>query len=188
MYLYVARFMLGLGGGGVFTVIPMFVSEIADTKIRGALGSLLPLTCNVGIFLVFVLGNFFSFSVVPVISLTAPILFLFLFMFFPETPQFLMKAGRTDEAERSMRFYRNINENGDGPETEAMLQSELDKLRISFNLDEKKPQIVTDGGNVVTITEQSTSMTWSDFCKKSSAGTKLLRTWNNDFFYSKSCW
>lgn len=33
IYLYVARFLLGFGGGGAFTVGPMYITEIADTTL-----------------------------------------------------------------------------------------------------------------------------------------------------------
>lgn len=32
-YLYAARFLAGLGGGGIFVVTPIYVAEIADDQL-----------------------------------------------------------------------------------------------------------------------------------------------------------
>ncbi|XP_031634634.1 facilitated trehalose transporter Tret1-like [Contarinia nasturtii] len=42
-YLYASRAINGFVGGGVFVIIPVYLSEIASDRVRGALGSMLVL-------------------------------------------------------------------------------------------------------------------------------------------------
>ncbi|KAL9706869.1 hypothetical protein quinque_010387 [Culex quinquefasciatus] len=49
--IYTFRILGGFAGGGTFSVIPLFVSEISEDRIRGTLGAILSITCNIGILL-----------------------------------------------------------------------------------------------------------------------------------------
>lgn len=95
-YLYVARLLSGFSGAGVFVLIPLFVAEIAEDSVRGSLGSLLVLNCNIGILIAFVLGNYLSYTTGVIVLASLPILFLIVFPFFPESPQYLMKSGNEE--------------------------------------------------------------------------------------------
>lgn len=59
------------------------------------LGSLLPLSCNAGILLAFIIGHFFDYDTVPQILLGVPILYLILIATFPETPSYLLSINRS---------------------------------------------------------------------------------------------
>lgn len=66
--------------------IPMF-----EYSVRGRLGTLLPLSINVGIFTTFIFDFFLSYS--EMVGVTFAVLFVFLctFAFFPDTPRQLYK-------------------------------------------------------------------------------------------------
>ena len=49
---YLGRILTGLGGGAFSLAAPVFVSEIAETRIRGALGALMQFQITVGILFV----------------------------------------------------------------------------------------------------------------------------------------
>lgn len=66
-YLYASRILNGFVGGGVFVMVPLFLSEIASDRVRGTLGSTVVLTVNIGILLAFVLGNFCDFFTTPLV-------------------------------------------------------------------------------------------------------------------------
>lgn len=95
-YLYLARLLVGFGGGGTFVLLPLFVAEISEDRVRGSLGSLLVLSSNVGILMAFILGNYLSYAAQAIIMATVPIFFFLAFSFFPESPQFLMKIGKEE--------------------------------------------------------------------------------------------
>ena len=46
---YVGRILIGFGGGAFSLTAPLFVSEIAEVRIRGALGTLMQLQVTLGI-------------------------------------------------------------------------------------------------------------------------------------------
>ncbi|XP_070137063.1 uncharacterized protein [Drosophila bipectinata] len=65
IYLYVARFFAGVSGGCVLSVFPVFISEIADSNIRGALTSTIVCATSTGILLGYILGYFLDYKVLP---------------------------------------------------------------------------------------------------------------------------
>ncbi|KAJ6649315.1 Facilitated trehalose transporter Tret1 [Pseudolycoriella hygida] len=147
IYLYVSRFLSGLACGGAFILVPLFVSEIAENSVRGALGSLLMVTSNVGILLSFMAGHYLSFRLVPAVFVVLPTLFLLLTVIFPETPIFLLKTGKLEAAESSLRFYRNIQVTGQ--QTPLQFQEEFENLKRQFGSEngrqmEKTTYFLTD--------------------------------------------
>lgn len=83
-----ARFLAGLAGGGVFVLFPLYVAEISEDKVRGTLSSTLILSSNFGLLLSYILGNYLSYFVVPMICMAFPVIFLVGFYFMPDTPTF----------------------------------------------------------------------------------------------------
>ncbi|XP_031622894.1 facilitated trehalose transporter Tret1-like isoform X2 [Contarinia nasturtii] len=152
-YLAAARLLNGFTGGAIYTIVPPFLSEIAIDRVRGLLGSTLVLSCNIGILLAFVFGNYFDFYMTPKFVIASTILCAVLLCFFPESPSFLMKQNRISEAERSIRFYQNLKKDADY----EVLQSEMNKLKNSLQGDS---------------TKKSVSIKWCDLT--SGAGRKAM--------------
>lgn len=89
-----ARFLAGLAGGGAFVLIPLYLTEISEDNVRGTLGSTLLLSCNFGLLLSYIFGNYFNYSVVPIIYMAFPLIFLICFYFMPDTPKYLADNNR----------------------------------------------------------------------------------------------
>ncbi|XP_039437012.1 facilitated trehalose transporter Tret1-like isoform X2 [Culex pipiens pallens] len=113
-YIYVARVLSGVTGGGLLTIVPLFVADIADRKIRGALGSLTILHINFGVLASYTAGTYLPYYRIPPIMLVLPVAYLALVSFLPETPYCLLRKGRVDQAEKSLMFYRNVTDDSDG--------------------------------------------------------------------------
>lgn len=160
VHLYAARLLLGFSGGGVFVLVPMFVTEIADDRVRGVLGSLLVFSCNIGILFGFVLSNYFSYETYPLVMVALPAFFLVGFAFLPESPQFLVQRGRDKEATRSLQFYRNVRQDSTDAEAVA-LKSQLNKLRVQYQTDD-------------AVGAKDSTLRWADFCTRSSRKALLL--------------
>ncbi|XP_053693508.1 facilitated trehalose transporter Tret1-like [Sabethes cyaneus] len=109
--IYTFRILGGFAGGGTFSVIPLFVSEISEDKIRGALGAILSITCNLGILLGFILCYYLDYFTVTYIALAFCILYSVGCMFLPESPQYLFTKEKKDRAIKSLRFYRGEAKN-----------------------------------------------------------------------------
>lgn len=94
MYLYASRLLNGMVGGGLFVMIPLFLSEIASDHVRGVIGSTVVLSANMGFLLAFTLGTFCDFYTTPLFVIGLTMVYAVCFVFFPETPVFLMKQGK----------------------------------------------------------------------------------------------
>jgi MFS transporter, SP family, sugar:H+ symporter len=100
--LVAARFVLGLAVGSAALVVPLYLSEIAPTEIRGAIASLNQMMIVVGILAAFIVNAILASSGDWRLMLglaAVPSLILLLGMaFMPETPRFLVRTGEEDEA------------------------------------------------------------------------------------------
>ncbi|XP_005190294.1 facilitated trehalose transporter Tret1-like [Musca domestica] len=128
-YLYAARICGGLTGGGVFIVIPIFISEIADPLIRGRLTSIFSLSLNLGILFGFIVSSYVHYHIIPLVVLPLPCLYLVAAIYFPDTPQFLLRKGRCAEALKSFLFYKNIACNNK-VSVKAETQRQFDDLKM----------------------------------------------------------
>ena len=105
--LMISRFYLGLAIGVSSFAVPLYISEIAPTKIRGTLVSMFQLLITVGILTAYLSDNAFADNNNlecwrPMLYVgVIPALILFTGMFFlPETPRWLMSKGREEESRK----------------------------------------------------------------------------------------
>ena len=110
--IYIARFVCGLGTGGVFTVLPMYVGEISDDSLRGSLSSMLQLFVTFGLLFSYACGPYLNLATFNLVCAVVPVSFLVLmFVFVPESPYYLIAAGKEDEAEDALGKFRGRNKN-----------------------------------------------------------------------------
>src|SRR4051812_43032856 len=134
--LIAARFVLGLAVGTAALVVPLYLSEIAPTEMRGAVASLNQLMIVIGILSAFLVNAALASSGEWRIMLGAaavPSLILLLGMLFmPETPRFLVRQGEEDEARDVLDEVRDDEE----PEQELREIREIDEKEGSGGLRE----------------------------------------------------
>lgn len=104
--LYVARILCGLTFGLCLSVMPMYLGEIASTKIRGALAVLITVMVQFGVLLAYSIGAYVSFSTLAFISLVPVVMFLISTIWLPETPYYLLKQKRPADARASLLALR----------------------------------------------------------------------------------
>lgn len=75
---------------------PIFIAEISDDRIRGFLTSTHVLTENIGILLGYVIGGFFDYYAIPLVSIIIAIASGILIYFLPETPLFNVKQNKIE--------------------------------------------------------------------------------------------
>ncbi|XP_055375842.1 uncharacterized protein LOC129608384 [Condylostylus longicornis] len=163
-YLLWSRFLGGLAGGGAYVVVPLYVTEIAEDRVRGTLGSYLVCSVFLGVQISFILGWAVSYYLLPYLLMIIPIVFFALFVFLPETPQQLLKSQKVQEAEKALRYFRNLRRmSQDLPDR---FKYELEKLKDDF-LQEK---VQEKNENI----EDSLSITWDDFKTKPAYKSILI--------------
>ncbi|XP_023296253.2 facilitated trehalose transporter Tret1-like [Lucilia cuprina] len=140
--LYAARIFGGLTGGGIYIVIPIFISEISDPSIRGRLTSLFALTLNLGVLIGYILSSYVPYHIIPWLVLPVPVMYLIIATYFPETPQYLLRKGHEEEARKSFMFYKNnIDQRGAAERITA--QNQFEELKIAITHQESKSEKLT---------------------------------------------
>ncbi|XP_055641728.1 facilitated trehalose transporter Tret1-like [Toxorhynchites rutilus septentrionalis] len=145
--LYLGRILAGLGAAGVFLLVPLYVTEISEDKIRGSLGSFFILFINIGTLVAFVVGAFVPYHITSYILIFLPILFLLCFMQFPETPHHLIRCNKIEAAECSLKYLRGYTSS---PDHLNMLKEEMNSLMNQIVIREKD-------------TNEDASIKWADF-------------------------
>ncbi|XP_022164816.1 facilitated trehalose transporter Tret1-like [Myzus persicae] len=119
--LYTARLLAGMGKGMSYTVVPVYLGEIASPAIRGALGSVFCLQLHFGFLMEAIIGPLVSYRTLNTISAVVPFLFLVAAIWMPESPYYLLKRGRRPQAAVSLQWFRG---GGD-------VVNELDRMEVN---------------------------------------------------------
>ncbi|XP_078047722.1 facilitated trehalose transporter Tret1-2 homolog [Augochlora pura] len=124
--LYAARFILGFAMAFTFTVVPMYCGEIAEVSVRGTLGSLLQLFITIGLLYSYAIGPYVSYTVFWILCALQPILFFAAFVTMPESPFYLLKAGKRDAALAALARLRGKSISSVQKEADE-IQAEVDE-------------------------------------------------------------
>ncbi|CAG9829175.1 unnamed protein product [Diabrotica balteata] len=130
--IYVGRFLTGLAGGSFCVAAPIYSAEIAQTSIRGALGSYFQLLLTVGILIAYVGGAWMHPKDLAILSAVIPIVFAVVFFSQPETPIYLMKKNRPEEAKKALQRLRGSSYDCDAELKEIQLSFEQGTSEKSF--------------------------------------------------------
>nr|CAI5843210.1 unnamed protein product [Callosobruchus analis] len=106
IWLHIARFIAGAADGVTFTVVPMYIGEIADPRIRGMLGSSCSVMWIAGFLLINIIGSYLSISATAIVSSLVPVISFFTFIWMPESPYYLLMQNKIEDAKRSLRKFR----------------------------------------------------------------------------------
>lgn len=113
----------GIGKGVAFTVVPMYLGEIAGVQVRGAVSTIFTGLLYSGILFEYCVGPFVSYNTLNVISGTIPIWFFLMFFLLPDSPYYLLMKERQKAARKSLAWFRHVDV--DDPD----LVKELDQMQ-----------------------------------------------------------
>ena len=113
--LYGARFALGLAVGCASFVVPLYLAEIAPTRMRGSFITMYQFMITLGIFIVFlsnsIIGTYFHSWRLMLLFITIPsIIMLIGVIFIPKSPRWLVLKGKIKEAESVLEKTRETQE------------------------------------------------------------------------------
>jgi len=124
------RMLGGLGLGFMLTNVPVYVSELAPPRLRGAVGSAFQVSVNFGILLCSIINmeasqywNGWRFTLAAQ-AVPATIVAIACVTVLPESPRFFARCG---EDKKAMDVLVRLN--GNSPQKEAIAASELEDIR-----------------------------------------------------------
>ncbi|CAB3222727.1 unnamed protein product [Arctia plantaginis] len=137
--LLVSRIFCGLGAGGCFHVVPMYVKEISQDNIRGTLGSISALFQSLGILSMYAIGGYLGYyTVLYFVTAIAVCIFVMLFQV-PESPSFLVNQGKLKESTAAIAYLRGLQIDN------KEVQNEMDSIKREDDYYKSIPHITFFG-------------------------------------------
>lgn len=121
-FLAIARIGAGIGKGVAFTVVPMYLGEIAGVKVRGAVSTIFTGLLYSGVLFEYCIGPFVTYTNLNIISGIVPIVFFLTFFLMPDSPYFQLMKNHQKEASSSLAWFRNAKQ------TDFNLLNELNEI------------------------------------------------------------
>ncbi|KAA2255992.1 sugar porter family MFS transporter [Solihabitans fulvus] len=137
--LIISRLVIGLGVGLSSATVPTYLSELAPAKWRGAMSALNQIFIVLGILIAFLvdywLGPSANWRLMFAGALVPAVILLLGLSILPETPRWLLKQGREDEARAVLVSSHGGN---------ADVQAEVATIREVIRLDSERKARVRD--------------------------------------------
>jgi len=112
--LIVARVINGLGVGGSMAIVPVYLSELAPTRMRGTVTALYQLALTSGIVFAYLsnhlLAPFEAWREMLLVSALPGVLILIGIFFMPESPRWLLRNEQEIKAREVMAIFRKPSE------------------------------------------------------------------------------
>ena len=105
--IYIGRLLAGVGCGVTYSVAPIYLGEITSKRTRGPLTTMMAVLINIGMLVIYAIGLYFSRFASSMMAIAVPIIFLFCFIWLPETAVYLTRKNRLTSAERTLKWALN---------------------------------------------------------------------------------
>ena len=102
----IGRFFIGFAGGAFCISAPQYTAEIAEKEIRGTLSSFFQLMMVTGILFIYCVGAGLSVLGISIVGGIIPLIFGGVFFFMPESPTYLIKEGKSEDAVSAFKWLR----------------------------------------------------------------------------------
>ncbi|XP_076235888.1 facilitated trehalose transporter Tret1 [Calliopsis andreniformis] len=104
-WLYIYRFCSGVSIGMYFSCFSLFIGEIAEPSIRGALVSLIVNGFAIGMLLGNAMGTLISMKCFGFISLFLNLCYIAIFPLLPQSPYYHVRMNNLEKAKQSIQWY-----------------------------------------------------------------------------------
>ncbi|XP_063791917.1 solute carrier family 2, facilitated glucose transporter member 6 [Pseudophryne corroboree] len=107
--LLLGRILTGLAGGITSSSIPVYISEISHSGVRGALGACPQLLAVCGALVLYALGLVLPWRWLAIAGEVPVVVMLLLLCFMPDSPRFLISKGKDEKALEALLWLRGAN-------------------------------------------------------------------------------
>ncbi|XP_072948182.1 facilitated trehalose transporter Tret1-2 homolog [Epargyreus clarus] len=168
--------LIGFAGAGAAgqAISSIYIGEICHESIRGALTSTTVSCFFAGLLFSYTLGGYLTYHQVVYVHLSLSILYILLLTLFAESPVYLMKIGKEQEAKKAIAFYRRVDVSSKEVEVEiAKIKLQLDP-RIDQILESSNEPAAAEGLiKSPPAGEAKPESTWK-YLKKSKSSRRAL--------------
>lgn len=105
-HLYTGLCLAGLSGGLMEAPVLTYVAEVTQPRFRGMLAATGSTCVILGVLSQFVMGTFMKWRTVALCSIVFPLISTFFLFFVPESPHWLIRKKRYDDAKKSLAWLR----------------------------------------------------------------------------------
>ena len=130
VWLYLARFIGGLGQGSIFNSLVIYLAEISEKRIRGTLINIMRVGKYIGIFISSTIAAYLPYKILNLSSIGITTFVVIIVLLLPETPYFYLMKGRDGEAIKCLMRLRGLS----NPDS---LNSELKQMKMTIVEDQK---------------------------------------------------
>lgn len=116
---------IGFCAGSISLVVPIFLGELAEDRIRGFLGSSFQIQVTSGNLFVYVLGKYLNWQWLAFSCSLVVLIGILLMSFVPASPRFLLSKGNYFAAARSLAWLR-------GAKSISQIEDELQSVSTFF--------------------------------------------------------
>ncbi|XP_014241814.1 facilitated trehalose transporter Tret1-like [Cimex lectularius] len=103
---YAGRLLVGLGSGMVGAPARVYTAEATQPHLRGMLAALASVGVSLGVLIEYALGAVFQWPIVALLSSMVPTIALVGSFLLPESPSWLMSAGREEDCKAALEKLR----------------------------------------------------------------------------------
>ncbi|XP_061401453.1 uncharacterized protein LOC133337217, partial [Musca vetustissima] len=141
LHIYSSRICAGIGGGAAFTVLPLYISEIAEVAgSKASLNVSIEIWRACGIMTGFIFGSYLKYNYVAVVGILVSFFFSMVFPFVQESPYYFLRKGNMAGLEKSLRWFRGIRSIDDRNNPE--FEHELTQIKNSL---QENSQLIKSG-------------------------------------------
>ncbi|ODN03069.1 Facilitated trehalose transporter Tret1-2 [Orchesella cincta] len=128
--IFAGRFITGFCGGTFSLAAPVYISETAESSIRGTLGSSLQLMINCGVLTTYVIGYFLEWNWLALVCASIPAGFFVAMIFMPESPRYLMSKKDKVGASNALKWLRGASQHQQVKDELNALQASIEECEV----------------------------------------------------------
>ncbi len=130
--LLIGRIITGIAMGMCSFSVPLYITETATKDMRGTLGAFYQTSTLSGLIISYSIGILISWQWLAVVCTAIPLVMMVSMVSCPESPRWLLKNGKHQEALQALRWLRGPNRNVENEIIELESNMNIGQTSITF--------------------------------------------------------